>query len=1421
MENIKTVQQRVKDKRDAYSAADSVYYNALQQYSLSQQGIATGFGTASTVDQLMAMQGNRAKALADLNTEISTLANGGSPRDWVAQLTADLPFLLLPVRLEARYVTIRHIVRNLDNTDAIDVSSMTPIISTHYSTIGFEKDEESVMTYRVTSLHLGGPLTNPLLQSIMSGRLKPPSGRLIKRKNDSKEIRIRIYPDEIFLEGLERNLQPGEWEAGVQFWQKVCAGNDPQEQWLQLSIATAATRAAWIVHVTAPTNFKNGQPLPQAPVFAADKPLKDGPFTTPLKTHLLPERFVVRLYKGDVFKDFTGNPIPEPVLLGLDPTSDPFNKTPADSGFTDNGTSMRTPGYINWIHNFEAAESAGMAIRIDLSQNPEYSTGVDKIIVLGTKVSVNETDGTTLLGRQLEDHLYRENGLSVIPQGTPTNNYGSPKTTFTQREEDALSYFASQWKPAAVAPLATDESKVMTSLGLGNLLRLPNGGLMDVSEASLVNELLWPATLGYYLLQFFTPDLDEPTRELARQFFIQHVSGRGTIPVLRFNRQPYGIIPVSSFANWQYQPTGISKEESFLSQLWSLYLSKLDAQWKTLSAAVKNVTSVSSQGLDDNFFKMIGVTASSGKLKKQWVAGTQLLDLFTAAGPGAGAAPVFNDPAFKPDTAESDLLKLGINPALFRQLTAAYNSQQQDVRRIFMDGRPLSEDQPLELITGKSWNFPQWLAQSKVLDIWSNDFSKAPAGDGSALSSATLSAFAILLRQAVLRTYLETGIHAIEPNNGLWLLKVKDFPAQNLLHTTININPASLSATDKLQQSYKPVIDLFKITVPFSLEPDRRVYFTNTFAATGQQTLADWIETKKVDPAFQPLNKMISGLRYISNAPTASLNRLYTEHMDLCSHRLDAWMIGMVNQRLVKQRKAKPTGIYLGAFGYLLSLQPNAAGAVIFKEEAPEYLPFLPANVNSAAIPITNKDAAKQNGLVLSGNGWLNAFFYIGENAAAGARLNTISGNIEPDESINLSATDGFIHAPSTAHAVAASILRTGYLNHQADNQTALLALQLNSPRTRQALQLLEGIQQGTSLNELLGYYFERKLKENNLSANLYNLRLAFPVQRTQTPGKNISYLTTIDGMALLTRRRGNPTAWLTTVAGINPTDFAAISKVADIIEDYLDGLGDLLLAESVYQSVKGNTVRAAAALKIMNGGGQVVMPEFAKTPGKGTSITHRAGVVCQPGANANGKAWTKNGTPRSLLMPDLNAWLSLQLPKPTTISIQIILSGEKKQLSLADIGIEPIDLLYVFPESFSQPALTALGLHAQMAGRQKFALDIPADATAFAIDFKDRSLLTTGQLTIFEVSSLVLNLRKLINQSRPITANDFLLPENGAAGPDSINTSRLKSAINNQLTGNGNAAQLIQTLRSQAAAVNESIAQNQPDATLQTLIKP
>ena len=139
--------------------------------------------------------------------------------------------------------------------------------------------------------------------------------------------------------------------------------------------------------------------------------------------------------------------------------------------------------------------------------------------------------------------------------------------------------------------------------------------MTDIHEAVQMNRLLWPATFGYYLLQFFTPALTEATRERVRQFFTNYVTGRGLIPVVRLNSQPYGIIPTTSFTHWTY--TSATGEEQFLTELWGQYLAKLNSQWQTMTArpmAVLN-TDTSGQRLMRHFCRCSAMTPRLSKSK--------------------------------------------------------------------------------------------------------------------------------------------------------------------------------------------------------------------------------------------------------------------------------------------------------------------------------------------------------------------------------------------------------------------------------------------------------------------------------------------------------------------------------------------------------------------------------------------------------------------------------------------------------------------------------------------------------------------------------------------------------------------------------------------------------------------------------------
>ena len=275
-------------------------------------------------------------------------------------------------------------------------------------------------------------------------------------------------------------------------------------------------------------------------------------------------------------------------------------------------------------------------------------------------------------------------------------------------------------------------------------------------------------------------------------------------------------------------------------------------------------------------------------------------------------------------------------------------------------------------------------------------------------------------------------------------------------------------------------------------------------------------------------------------------------------------------------------------------------------------------------------------------------------------------------------------------------------------------------------------------------------------------------------------------------------------------------------MEDYSDSLGDLLLAESVYQMAKGNRDRASAALRIMNSGGQVLMPEFVRTPMKGKAITHRTGIIfIQRAVNTIKQGWTNNGTPRSLLSPDLNYWLSLQLPDPSQIKIISKLNdGTRKEILLSELNIEPLDLLYTLPESFHNSQQCLLVMLVQTIVMTKFSIDFPVDEQSLQVDFKDRSTFSNSEFSMFEISSLLATLKKLLSKIRPISPNDFLLPDRPAASNDKYNASELKKNIVAYSSPTGIVSTVIQSLRTNAAELENAIDTAKPESVVKLLTK-
>src|SRR5262249_32762071 len=149
------------------------------------------------------------------------------------------------------------------------------------------------------------------------------------------------------------------------------------------------------------------------------------------------------------------------------------------------------------------------------------------------------------------------------------------------------------------------------------------------------------------------------------------------------------------------------------------------------------------------------------------------------------------------------------------------------------------------------------------------------------------------------------------------------------------------------------------------------------------------------------------------------LEELMKGTLDLCSHRLDAWITSFATKRLDEMHRTNPAGLLLGGYGWVMNLKPSPA-----QQQVPA-----PPGEQGAVFLATNNP--------------------------------------------------GSVHAPALAQASTVAILRSGHLAHSGgQNPNDLLAIDLSSERVRLAGWLLDGVRQGQPLGALLGYRFERRLQE-------------------------------------------------------------------------------------------------------------------------------------------------------------------------------------------------------------------------------------------------------------------------------------------------------------------------------------------------------
>lgn len=1174
---------------------------------------------------------------------------------------------------------------------------------------------------------------------------------------NQKELWVRMFPDDIAVHTHESELTQDEVNAGITYWKEVWRAHHETKvgrradvdrekgAWRVLVNAFGSARAAWIADHTKPVplDAANIDDL-QFPEFAEES-LKPESWSRAPRSRIMPDRFVVMAFstEREVYRKL-GNLIPDPLILGPDPQN-------LEAGYQQQDGELSAGEDIAWIYDFDKAVACGMGVRIPLE--PPYTTaGFHRLLVLGLRLSSDESKCQDLVEELFENHNYSPGGLSLIPQGTPTNNTDGKGSGFSSEDPGAETSFAVKagevlFEPTDDPVQKSDGQLLAEALGISHekLQHVQHTDQYDVRDARLMNRALWNGTFGYYLEEMLGLNLD--TVGSIRKFFTDYVTGRGPLPAIRVGRQPYGILLTSDFSKWRWSHETDTGQFAFLSQLYGV-LRKLETIWRSLLPGVARINAPGDSF--QNLLMTLGLHATSAEFHRrhavgkdyiwnyaafaqdtsfdqrvarfiaQWVksvsaifhwrlAGGRNDNIWNTAASMPGAFSGQTMVSYISEWARSLVEELGYEieepPKLF---DLAFFTNQDEITDPLVDDIPpeetekASETKLLKSIyklpnSEQAGNYISWLAHSSFEDIRAQNFLRQDD-----LSSA-----------GVPRPLLYRMLRAS--------LLQATFDATMRLYTTQNLLP--VEARRELE-----LINLQAnrtVTRWEFMEAD----VNQVLPQASQVSIGHYLLTDEGQalPKAQDLQEVRESLAELQGLTTAQLERLFAEHIDLCSYRLDAWQMGCFHRRLLQERYPQTSnaetekavqGIYLGAFGWVENLSPG-----------PEAV-----HADLSDIPTSLHDPGRDGSLLEQ------------------------PGN------------RGFIHGPSLNHAVAAAVLRNAYLTHHDQAHPEKMAVDLTSRRVRTALSFLEGVRNGQELGALLGYQFERGLQDRHgdpsLSQYIPLFRKKYPLvvnKVTQDEGgeqiETIEARTVLDGYALVQAAffRESPLEYLygvdvpgTPAKNPDSPHALAIQAEAAQLADTLDAIGDLALAEGIFQVTQGNHDRAGAMMKALTQGGSIPDPEIIKTPRSGTVITQRIALHLEPHAD---RAWPGALTERAKAEPALNQLLVDLLPTAEKIQYQVRFGDElQPPQSLADLDLQPIDLLYMLGDDLvgEKTELESRIIYQNRRDRQD-------DTLAVSIDFMT-GLTDPEGITLFELLPLHRALRQLTTKSRPLNAEDYQL---------------------------------------------------------------
>jgi hypothetical protein len=1071
------------------------------------------------------------------------------------------------------------------------------------------------------------------------------------------ELKVRIYPDSILANEHEPLLTASEVEAGRAYWRKAWRDGDERDAWILLLASSMAPRAAWIVLKTAPSNAaerpSDGEtPEPQFPDLET-RP--DGWHRAP-EARCLPERWLVSAWRGgQPIHRVPSEPVREGLALTFRLSADGEEDEGLDSYVELTADGLSVEPEVLWTYDFGEAVAVGMAVTIKLTKE-DFDKGFELLTVMGVRTSEEPEAQAAELAETLAFNNYSRQ-VAFVPQGAKTNNSADTPTDYPPADPAGATSFAT-YRGASLSVPGADGERFMRALGLepDTAAHFWGADRDEQARAVAMGDCLWPATFGYYLKEMIAPEASPAFAASLKQFARTHVRGRGPFPAFRVGPAPYGLLPVSALDRW----TGLADGDA---EDWLLLtvLKRLAGLWLDASDAVQRIGS--SADPDADLIAVLSQDASAQEVQVRRAVGKAVTRNLWAL---AGLDPAPLDAAeLEVATAAQDLAG---EPAWDpRILHLHFAASAHDF------AGPLIEDLALSETEGLAFNYLAWLRNADLKHLKDQ---QPPTPVGALLY--------LMLRHGLLTEF--------------------DVGAKDLLDWRSLLHPAELREAEFIGIGTSEA-DEVRIgrTAWERLE-------TRIPGVTAEKGLGDYLDDRTlldrpvpppvVDAATR-IQAFRDSLQRLETLPTAELHRLFTETLDLSSHRLDAWLIGLYSSRLERMREARGQGLYVGAYGWVENLKADPPG-----------------------------------------------------------ETRTVTG---PDGNRREAAIDagGHIHAPSMLHAAASAVLRSAFLSRSGSARQPY-AIDLSSTRVRTALWLVDTVREDQPLGAALGYKFERGLHEKHpgveLDRFIDDFRRLYPLVANKAedsgePADSVAARNVVDGLRLHAAFLAGTIPFSDPGLSPDTTQRQAIDEELRRLDESVDAVSDLMTAEAVYQVVKGSSAGVSASLDSLAKGTRAPEIEIASTPRSGTVLHQRCIIVL--GNDPLPPDWAAlPSSPSANAAPEFNAWLGRMLGSPDTIRCSVSIDGGAAQpVTVADLKLQPIDLFHL--ARGAESGASGNDLDRRIAWR---AAGTAGPDRPIAIDYDSEP--AAGGMTfaqLFEVASAI---GKVLGMARPLAPADLLPPE-------------------------------------------------------------